>query len=39
MVCGLKKYTLFLKVGLGFLGARGGINSLATSSIEAVVCI
>jgi hypothetical protein len=40
MVCGLRKYTLFLEVGFGFLGDGGGINSLAASSVVAVsVCI
>jgi hypothetical protein len=36
IVCGLRKCTLFLEVGLGFLGA-GGINSLAASSVAAVL--
>jgi hypothetical protein len=40
MVCGLRKCTLFLAVGLGFLGTGGGINSLAATSVAAVsVCI
>jgi hypothetical protein len=40
MVCRLRKCTLFLEVGLSFLGTRGDINSLAASSIAAVlVCI
>jgi hypothetical protein len=35
MVCGLRKYTLFLEVGLGFLSTGGGIISLAASSVAA----
>jgi hypothetical protein len=36
MVCRLRKCTLFLEVGLGFLGAGGGINSLEASSVAVV---